>query len=66
MVMVFPSPSSFPPLFHKIIWMVTFVSAISLGLDVGLLVSLAFAFFIIAVRSHRYFVSGDRRLAVAR
>uniref|UniRef100_A0A667GLN8 Solute carrier family 26 member 8 n=1 Tax=Lynx canadensis TaxID=61383 RepID=A0A667GLN8_LYNCA len=36
-----------------IIWMVTFVSAIFLGLDVGLLVSLAFAFFIIAVRSHR-------------
>uniref|UniRef100_A0A8C8XTV9 Solute carrier family 26 member 8 n=1 Tax=Panthera leo TaxID=9689 RepID=A0A8C8XTV9_PANLE len=36
-----------------IIWMVTFVSAIFLGLDAGLLVSLAFAFFIIAVRSHR-------------
>lgn len=54
------------PLLHKIIWMVTFISAIFLGLDVGLLVSIAFAFFVITVRSHRYFVSGDRRLAVAR
>ncbi|KAM8937687.1 testis anion transporter 1 isoform 2-T2 [Lycaon pictus] len=36
-----------------IIWLVTFTSAIFLGLDVGLLVSIAFAFFIITVRSHR-------------
>ncbi|KAM6182322.1 testis anion transporter 1 [Erethizon dorsatum] len=34
-------------------WMVTFISTIFLGLDVGLLVSLLFAFFVIAVRSHR-------------
>ncbi|XP_039091177.1 testis anion transporter 1 isoform X2 [Hyaena hyaena] len=39
--------------FDSIIWMVTFVSAIFLGLDVGLLVSIAFAFFVITVRSHR-------------
>ncbi|XP_049746490.1 testis anion transporter 1 isoform X2 [Elephas maximus indicus] len=36
-----------------VIWLVTFSSAIFLGLDFGLLVSVAFAFFIIAVRSHR-------------
>ncbi|XP_070101615.1 testis anion transporter 1 isoform X4 [Equus caballus] len=36
-----------------IIWMVTFTSAIFLGLDVGLLVSVAFAFFVITVQSHR-------------
>ncbi|XP_027457380.2 testis anion transporter 1 isoform X2 [Zalophus californianus] len=36
-----------------VIWLVTFISAIFLGLDVGLLVSVAFAFFIITVRSHR-------------
>ncbi|OBS83769.1 hypothetical protein A6R68_22284, partial [Neotoma lepida] len=35
-----------------VIWMVTFSSAIFLGLDVGLLISLVFAFFIITVRSH--------------
>uniref|UniRef100_A0A2K6EFR0 Solute carrier family 26 member 8 n=2 Tax=Propithecus coquereli TaxID=379532 RepID=A0A2K6EFR0_PROCO len=35
------------------IWIVTFLSAIFLGLDVGLLISLVFAFFIITVRSHR-------------
>nr|XP_008261052.1 testis anion transporter 1 isoform X2 [Oryctolagus cuniculus] len=36
-----------------ILWLVTFSSAIFLGLDFGLLVSLVFAFFIITVRSHR-------------
>ncbi|XP_004590531.2 testis anion transporter 1 isoform X1 [Ochotona princeps] len=36
-----------------ILWMVTFSSTIFLGLDLGLLVSLAFTFFIITVRSHR-------------
>nr|XP_048307164.1 testis anion transporter 1 isoform X5 [Myodes glareolus] len=36
-----------------VVWMVTFSSAIFLGLDVGLLISLVFAFFIITVRSHR-------------
>ncbi|XP_027244850.1 testis anion transporter 1 isoform X3 [Cricetulus griseus] len=36
-----------------VVWMVTFSSVIFLGLDVGLLISLAFAFFIITVRSHR-------------
>ncbi|XP_021569621.1 testis anion transporter 1 [Carlito syrichta] len=36
-----------------VIWMVTFFSAIFLGLDLGLLVSLIFSFFIITVRSHR-------------
>uniref|UniRef100_H0WLI6 Solute carrier family 26 member 8 n=2 Tax=Otolemur garnettii TaxID=30611 RepID=H0WLI6_OTOGA len=35
------------------VWIVTFLSAIFLGLDVGLLISLTFAFFIVAVRSHR-------------
>ncbi|KAM6185094.1 testis anion transporter 1 [Rhynchocyon petersi] len=35
------------------IWMVTFSSAIFLGLDFGLLISIAFAFFIITVQSHR-------------
>ncbi|XP_010603652.1 testis anion transporter 1 isoform X1 [Fukomys damarensis] len=34
-------------------WMVTFTSTIFLGLDMGLLVSLLFSFFIITVRSHR-------------
>ncbi|EGW03617.1 Testis anion transporter 1 [Cricetulus griseus] len=38
---------------YKVVWMVTFSSVIFLGLDVGLLISLAFAFFIITVRSHR-------------
>nr|XP_019594380.1 PREDICTED: testis anion transporter 1 isoform X4 [Rhinolophus sinicus] len=36
-----------------IIWMVTFMSAIILGLDIGLLVSVAFTFFLITVQSHR-------------
>ncbi|MEJ1270971.1 solute carrier family 26 member 8 [Cricetulus griseus] len=38
---------------NQVVWMVTFSSVIFLGLDVGLLISLAFAFFIITVRSHR-------------
>nr|XP_031544317.1 testis anion transporter 1 isoform X3 [Vicugna pacos] len=50
----------------NIAWMVTFISAIFLGLDVGLLVSVAFTFFIITVQSHRYFVSSNRKLAIAR
>ncbi|KAM4835188.1 testis anion transporter 1 isoform 2-T2 [Thomomys bottae] len=37
----------------NVIWMVTFSCVIFLGLDVGLLVSLIFTFFIITVRSHR-------------
>lgn len=52
-------------LFYKVIWMVTFTSAIFLGLDIGLLVSVAFAFILITVQSHRYLVSGNRRLATA-
>ncbi|XP_028632884.1 testis anion transporter 1 [Grammomys surdaster] len=36
-----------------VIWMVTFSAAIFLGLDLGLLISLVFTFFIITVRSHR-------------
>ncbi|XP_073080220.1 testis anion transporter 1 isoform X2 [Manis javanica] len=36
-----------------IIWMVTFISAIFLGLDFGLLISVAFAFFVITLQSHR-------------
>uniref|UniRef100_A0A8C5L2Y4 Solute carrier family 26, member 8 n=1 Tax=Jaculus jaculus TaxID=51337 RepID=A0A8C5L2Y4_JACJA len=36
-----------------VVWLVTFSSAIFLGLDMGLLISLVFAFFIITVRSHR-------------
>ncbi|XP_036016412.1 testis anion transporter 1 isoform X3 [Mus musculus] len=39
--------------YECIIWMVTFSSAILLGLDVGLLISLAFTFFVITIRSHR-------------
>uniref|UniRef100_A0A8C5Y9M3 Solute carrier family 26 member 8 n=1 Tax=Microcebus murinus TaxID=30608 RepID=A0A8C5Y9M3_MICMU len=38
------------------IWMVTFLSTIFLGLDIGLVISLFFAFFIVTVRSHRYFI----------
>uniref|UniRef100_A0A671FZE7 Solute carrier family 26 member 8 n=1 Tax=Rhinolophus ferrumequinum TaxID=59479 RepID=A0A671FZE7_RHIFE len=36
-----------------IIWMVTFMSAIILGLDIGLIVAIVFAFFLITVQSHR-------------
>nr|XP_028589302.1 testis anion transporter 1 isoform X3 [Podarcis muralis] len=35
------------------IWIVTFLSVICLGLDIGLGISMGFAFFIISVRSHR-------------
>lgn len=50
---------------RKIIWMVTFIAAIVLGLDVGLMVSVAFAFFVITIQSHRYSVSGHSSLAMA-
>lgn len=60
------SPCLLLPLFHKLIWMVTFMSAILLGLDIGLVVAVTFAFFIITVQSHRYFVWGDRRWAMSR
>lgn len=46
--------------------MVTFLSAVLLGLDIGLVVAVAFAFFIITVQSHRYFVWGNRRWAMSR
>ncbi|XP_072497987.1 testis anion transporter 1 isoform X6 [Notamacropus eugenii] len=36
-----------------VIWIVTFLSVICLGLDVGLLVSVIFTFFITTVQSHR-------------
>ncbi|XP_047414439.1 testis anion transporter 1 [Sciurus carolinensis] len=36
-----------------VLWILTFLSAIFLGLDIGLLVSLVCAFFIFTVRSHR-------------
>ncbi|XP_063095060.1 testis anion transporter 1 isoform X3 [Cavia porcellus] len=39
--------------FDCISWMVTFISTVFLGLDVGLVISLLFAFFIVTVRSHR-------------
>uniref|UniRef100_A0A6I8N1L5 STAS domain-containing protein n=1 Tax=Ornithorhynchus anatinus TaxID=9258 RepID=A0A6I8N1L5_ORNAN len=35
------------------IWIVTFVAVICLGLDIGLAVAMMFTFFIISVRSHR-------------
>ncbi|KAI4531267.1 hypothetical protein MG293_019125 [Ovis ammon polii] len=38
---------------QQLIWMVTFMSAILLGLDIGLVVAVTFAFFIITVQSHR-------------
>lgn len=58
--MVFRFPSS-----RKIIWMMTFIAAIVLGLDIGLLVSVSFAFFVITMQSHRYLVLGKRSLAMA-
>ncbi|XP_031203832.1 testis anion transporter 1 [Mastomys coucha] len=39
--------------YECVIWMVTFSAAIFLGLDLGLIISLVFAFFVITVRSHR-------------
>uniref|UniRef100_A0A2K6SE49 Solute carrier family 26 member 8 n=1 Tax=Saimiri boliviensis boliviensis TaxID=39432 RepID=A0A2K6SE49_SAIBB len=35
------------------LWMMTFLSSVFLGLDVGLIISVVFAFFITTVRSHR-------------
>ncbi|KAG8512111.1 Testis anion transporter 1 [Galemys pyrenaicus] len=37
----------------EVIWMVTFLAALLLGLDLGLLISVVFAFFIVTVQSHR-------------
>ncbi|XP_012576028.1 PREDICTED: testis anion transporter 1 isoform X2 [Condylura cristata] len=36
-----------------VIWLVTFLAALLLGLDLGLLISIVFAFFIVTVQSHR-------------
>ncbi|KAL6058929.1 hypothetical protein STEG23_022117, partial [Scotinomys teguina] len=49
-----------------VVWMVTFSAAIFLGLDVGLLISLVFAFFVVTVRSHRYSGPGKWGAAVVR
>lgn len=38
----------------KVIWLGTFAAVLRLGLDVGLVIALALAFFIIGIRSHRY------------
>ncbi|XP_035151351.2 testis anion transporter 1 isoform X7 [Callithrix jacchus] len=35
------------------LWMMTFLSSVFLGLDIGLIISVVFAFFITTVRSHR-------------
>uniref|UniRef100_A0A2K5QIK7 Solute carrier family 26 member 8 n=1 Tax=Cebus imitator TaxID=2715852 RepID=A0A2K5QIK7_CEBIM len=35
------------------VWMTTFLSSVFLGLDIGLIISVVFAFFITTVRSHR-------------
>ncbi|XP_060099033.1 testis anion transporter 1 [Heteronotia binoei] len=35
------------------IWIVTFLAVLCLGLDIGLVIAMGFAFFIISVRSHR-------------
>ncbi|XP_010083536.1 PREDICTED: testis anion transporter 1, partial [Pterocles gutturalis] len=39
--------------YHFVIWLVTFAGVLCLGLDVGLVIAMAFTFFIITVRSHR-------------
>ncbi|NXT19446.1 S26A8 protein, partial [Syrrhaptes paradoxus] len=39
--------------YHFVIWLVTFAGVLCLGLDVGLVIAVAFAFFIVTVRSHR-------------
>ncbi|XP_032305186.1 testis anion transporter 1 isoform X2 [Coturnix japonica] len=39
--------------YHLAIWIGTFAAVLRLGLDVGLLIALAIAFFIISIRSHR-------------
>lgn len=40
--------------YHLAIWVGTFAAVLRLGLDIGLLIALAIAFFIISIRSHRY------------
>ncbi|NXK56352.1 S26A8 protein, partial [Chauna torquata] len=39
--------------YHLVIWLGTFAAVLRLGLDVGLVIALAFAFFVISIRSHR-------------
>ncbi|XP_068516368.1 testis anion transporter 1 isoform X4 [Anas acuta] len=39
--------------YHLVIWLGTFAAVLRLGLDVGLVIALALAFFIIGIRSHR-------------
>uniref|UniRef100_A0A8C3CB49 Solute carrier family 26 member 8 n=1 Tax=Cairina moschata TaxID=8855 RepID=A0A8C3CB49_CAIMO len=39
--------------YHLVIWLGTFAAVLRLGLDVGLVIALALAFFIISIRSHR-------------
>uniref|UniRef100_A0A8B9C6N3 Solute carrier family 26 member 8 n=1 Tax=Anser brachyrhynchus TaxID=132585 RepID=A0A8B9C6N3_9AVES len=39
--------------YHLVIWLGTFAAVLRLGLDVGLAIALALAFFIISIRSHR-------------
>ncbi|XP_031464501.1 testis anion transporter 1 isoform X3 [Phasianus colchicus] len=39
--------------YHLAIWLGTFAAVLRLGLDIGLLIALAIAFFIISIRSHR-------------
>uniref|UniRef100_A0A803YC38 Solute carrier family 26 member 8 n=1 Tax=Meleagris gallopavo TaxID=9103 RepID=A0A803YC38_MELGA len=42
--------------YHLAIWLGTFAAVLCLGLDIGLLIALAIAFFILSIRSHRYLV----------
>ncbi|XP_031412810.1 testis anion transporter 1 isoform X5 [Meleagris gallopavo] len=39
--------------YHLAIWLGTFAAVLCLGLDIGLLIALAIAFFILSIRSHR-------------
>ncbi|XP_009578293.1 PREDICTED: testis anion transporter 1, partial [Fulmarus glacialis] len=39
--------------YHFVIWLVTFAAVLCLGLDVGLVIAMGSAFFIITIRSHR-------------
>ncbi|XP_042693329.1 testis anion transporter 1 isoform X9 [Centrocercus urophasianus] len=39
--------------YHLAIWLGTFAAVLCLGLDIGLLIALAIAFFIISIRTHR-------------
>ncbi|XP_035203257.1 testis anion transporter 1 isoform X2 [Oxyura jamaicensis] len=39
--------------YHLVIWLGTFAAVLRLGFDVGLVIALALAFFIISIRSHR-------------